>query len=1071
MAKPNPLQDKTILMIQRLLSGPSRPGQTFTMPDCNYDELYRTARRINALFDRTRKDDPPVCLCCEDRATIAAAMLASLAGGPQLLLPHALSAASLLELHRLTGFTRAIAKTADLLPAGVTLVEVDALTEEVESWPVEAEADPDRPWVHLFTGGTTGTPRMWSKTPRNLLGEVDYLINRYGIGSGDRFLATIPPLHIYGLLYSLLVPLAASARVAAATPSFPEEIKRLAAETSPTILVSVPVHYRALKTHPLEKGDLRLAFSSGGPLAEADGLAFSGATGVDLVEVYGSTETGGIATRCRAKGESGFTPYDCIQWRLAGDDLDVRSDFLSKELPVRSSGWFTVADRVAAHEGSGFLVTGRTDHIVKVGGNRVDLEKIRQAILDLDGVDDALVMAQPVQTGREQELVALVVGGVSCDQIQRMLDQTLEPHEKPRRMYAVDRIPMAATGKVDRRALETLTVDRHVKFEPAGLRVPLDRDKTIQALGGDHGIDIRADCGGMGVCGKCRILADPKENLTPPTIAELDLLTPEQASAGSRLACQTRAVGPATVTIPDALAENTEARGKTGIGGSFPVDPTIRRLTAENRSPGLKTDNHPESLVDWLATQVGQSNVSKMDATALRRLSNYHGSLNTFTVVVHEETGIRRILEGRQAASLGLAVDLGTTSVAGYLCDLKTGLLLAADACVNPQRRFGEDVISRISHINEKKPHLEGLQRLAAEGINFILTRCLERVGATIEEVDEVAVCGNTTMEQILAGFHPRGLGVFPYFPLTLTPPVFSAGDLGLAPDPAVPVFLMPVVSGFVGGDTMAAILADRPHERDEITLIVDIGTNGEVVLGSREGLWVTSCATGPALEGAQISCGMRAATGAIHRFWTDANSRRIAYEVLGDPGSRPMGICGSGIIDAIAVLRRIGAILPNGRLNEKDAGVSSDEKGVGRHYTIAGGDQSATGSDIRVTLKDIRQIQLAKGALSTGIQFLMRRAGITHIDRTVLTGAFGARFNWKNALAIGMLPPQVAQGQVVSKENLAGVGVVMTLLDKRLRSEAHNLCRRVRYLELASEPDFAMAFAQATAFPEVDGR
>jgi uncharacterized 2Fe-2S/4Fe-4S cluster protein (DUF4445 family) len=213
----------------------------------------------------------------------------------------------------------------------------------------------------------------------------------------------------------------------------------------------------------------------------------------------------------------------------------------------------------------------------------------------------------------------------------------------------------------------------------------------------------------------------------------------------------------------------------------------------------------------------------------------------------------------------------------------------------------------------------------------------------------------------------------------------------------------------------------------------------------------------------------MRAVSGAIHRAWPDEKNRRIGYEVLGNEGeNRPMGICGSGVIDAVAAMRQIGAILPNGRLDETIAGVVSDEKGIGRHYPIAGGKQSATGSDISVTLKDVRQIQLAKGALSTGIEFLMHRAGIRRIDRTVLTGAFGARFNWKNALAIGMLPPVVAQGEVIPKDNLAGVGVVMALLDKKVRAEARTLCRRIRYLELASEPDFAMAFARATSFPPI---
>ncbi len=1067
MTQPYETQDSVSLLIKRLLSSPARPGQAFTMPGCNYGQLYRMARRINYYFDRVKDDTAPVCLCSDDRAVMAAALLASLAGGPQLLMPHALSATALLEMQQLTRFTRAIGKPGDLMPTGVTMVDPESLVDEVETLTSTEKPKPDRPWVHLFSGGSTGSPRLWSKTPRNLLGEVDYLVNRFKIGSDDRILATVPALHIYGLLYALLAPLAASARVVAETPSFPEEIKQQMANTSPTIFVSVPVHYRALKDNPPDKGALRLAFSSAGPLAEADGLAFSKATGVDLVEVYGSSETGGIATRCRAKGEEGFTPYSCIPWRVTGDSLDVRSAFLSAELAVRSSGWFTTADRVKAHGDNGFVVTGRADHIVKVGGNRVDLEKVRQVILAVDGVGDALVLANPVDSGRDREIMALVVGSGSDTAIKAALDNALEPHERPRRIRKVQQIPMAATGKIDRRAIEKITATPMILFEPNGLKVPSDVTKTLQETGADHGIDIRSDCGGMGACGKCRVRVHPARSFTSPTDAELEVLTPDQMADGSRLACQARAAGTGTVTIPETVADSSEPPGKTDLAGSYAVDSMVRRLTIDGRSPEQKRDNTPESLVDWLAAQVGEPAAAVADTASLRQLGRYRDSLKTATLVVHEETGIRRIMEGMQSTSLGFAVDLGTTSVAGYLCDLKTGALLAADTCVNPQRRFGEDVISRISRINEKDQHLAQLQRLAAEGINFLMTRCLERVGAAPADIDEVAVCGNTTMEQIVAGLDPYGLGVAPYFPLTLTPPLLSAGELGLAADPAVPVFLMPVVSGFVGGDALSVILADRPHERDEISLIVDIGTNGEVVLGNRDGLWVTSCATGPALEGAQISCGMRAVSGAIHRAWPDAGNRRIGYEVLGNAGKhRPMGICGSGIIDAIAALRQIGVILPNGRLDESIDGVVCDSEGIGRYYTLAGKDQSATGSDISITLKDVRQIQLAKAALFTGVECLMRKAGIGKIDRTILTGAFGARFNCKNALAIGMLPPAVAQTAVFPKENLAGVGVVMALLDKKLRSEARDLCRRIRYLELASEPGFALAFARATSFP-----
>ena len=813
MTRSDETKEPVALMIERLLSGPARPGQAFTMPGCNYDGLYRTARRIKAFFNGHKTDRAPVCLGSDDRALMAAALLASLAGGPQLLIPPSLSPEALLELQERTGFTLMIGNPGDASPAGVTVVDPEALTDEIEALTSNDETLPDRPWIQLFTDGTL---RQWTKTPRNLLGEVDVLIKRFDVGSGDRILATIPALNAYGLIFSVLVPLAASARVAAATPVTPESIRRQAADMSPTLLVSVPAHFRALKDAPPDRGSLRLAFSSAGPLDEADGSVFSGATGVDLIEVYGSTETGGIATRCREKGEDGLRPYPCVQWRVAGESLDIRSPFLSQELPVRGSGWFTAGDRVKAHGSDGFVVTGSAEPAVKPHGRRADRKKN------------------------------------------------------------------------DRRANEKIHEDEQIKFEPAGLKVPLDGTRTIQELGAEHGIDIRADCGGVGVCGKCRVVVHPRENFSALTDAELDVLTPAQVAEGSRLACQARAVGSATVTIPDTLAESAETRGKTGITGTYPVDATMLRLTVDGCTPGLKTDNTPESLVDWLAAQVGDPSAAVADVASLRRLAGYRGSLKAFTLVVHEKTGIRRILEGKQTASLGFAVDLGTTSLAGYLCDLKTGQLLAADACVNPQRRFGEDVISRISRINEKDGNLNQFQRLAADGINFLMARCLDQVGAAREAIDEVAVCGNTTMEQVFGGLHPYGLGVFPYFPLTLTPPAFNAGDLGLDADPSVPVYLMPVVSGFVGGDTMAAILADRPHEREEITLIVDIGTNGEVVLGNRQGLWTTSCATGPALEGAQISCGMRAVSGAIHRVWPDETNDRVAYEVLGKRGPQP---------------------------------------------------------------------------------------------------------------------------------------------------------------------------------------
>jgi uncharacterized 2Fe-2S/4Fe-4S cluster protein (DUF4445 family) len=296
------------------------------------------------------------------------------------------------------------------------------------------------------------------------------------------------------------------------------------------------------------------------------------------------------------------------------------------------------------------------------------------------------------------------------------------------------------------------------------------------------------------------------------------------------------------------------------------------------------------------------------------------------------------------------------------------------------------------------------------------------------------------------------------------------AADLGLDLSPGVNLYLFPVISGFVGGDTMGVILADKPHQRDKNCLLVDIGTNGEVVLGNRQGLWVTSCATGPALEGAQLSCGMRAVSGAIHRVDIDPSTHEFKCQILGDKAStRPLGICGSGVIDAVAAMRRVGLLLPTGRFNEGMPGVLCDQKGIGRKVVLIPAERSGTGQDIVISLADIRQIQLAKAALAVGIEFLMRRTGIEELDRTVLTGAFGARFDWRNAVTIGMLPQAVLEGEVLPMDNLAGVGAIMALLDKKARLEAANLSERIRFLELAQEPDFATRFPESTTFPALE--
>lgn len=611
-----------------------------------------------------------------------------------------------------------------------------------------------------------------------------------------------------------------------------------------------------------------------------------------------------------------------------------------------------------------------------------------------------------------------------------------------------------------------------VLFEPLGVSAQVETgmtlmDATIQD------IPIRFDCGGKGICGKCRVIAEPAVHLSAPSESEAEVLGPDQLAKSVRLACQARILGPIKVTVPEQMADSREARGKTDLAGTFPLDPMVSRIVLPPAAAPVHAGSISSNRGAWLCERAAQEAGRSLffrDHDALRQLSRLDNLQGALTLVQHRKKGVTAVLSGSHRRALGLAVDIGTTTVAVYLCDLGTGRILASAASVNPQRRFGEDVISRISFADTEKTGLETMQALIVETLNYLADRCLQQAGGRREAIDEVTVVGNTTMEQVFAGFHPHGLGVSPYMPAVRTPLDLRAVELGLSFNPGTNVHLFPVISGFVGGDTMAAIIADAPQNREAVSLIIDIGTNGELVLGNRNGLWSTSCATGPALEGAHISTGMRAVSGAIHKVDIDASSGEIRLGVIGEEdGARPVGLCGSGIIDAVAAMRRCGIILPSGRFQEGMPGVVCDDRGIGRRFVLVPAEKSVTGKDIALSLQDVRQIQLAKGALLVGIELLMERAGFEAVAHTVLTGAFGARFNWRNAVTIGMLPLAAVSGEVLSRDNLAGIGAIMALLDRKARFRARELAREVNFIELADEPNFQMRFVRATQFPVID--
>ena len=530
-----------------------------------------------------------------------------------------------------------------------------------------------------------------------------------------------------------------------------------------------------------------------------------------------------------------------------------------------------------------------------------------------------------------------------------------------------------------------------ISFKPFNIKAKIKQGATIFNAAKQQNIGLRSDCGEKGTCGKCAVIVDKPENLSPATRTEKRVLSSSQLKSFYRLACQVEVLGSVNITIPEDLALNSEVYGKEGMQGIFPVNPGRKR---------------------------------------------------------------------EKQISLGFAFDIGTTTIAAYLCDLKSGRILTSKAVVNPQRQYGEDVIARIAAVSEDGTNLEKQQTLVVAAMNELIKSCLETNNSKKTDIDEITIVGNTTMEHIVAGLNPESLGVFPYIPVTYSSVMTSANEMGLDLPSEVSVYIFPVISGFLGGDILSALLADQSYKREETSLIIDIGTNGELLLCNGNGLWGTSCATGPALEGAQISCGMRASSGAISKvFFHGEAENRIVFETIGDVKER--GVCGSGIIDALAAMRKADVTMGNGTFNSDHPNVICNDQGVGKKFMFPK-------SHVYITLKDVRQVQLAKAALFVGIESLLEKAGVTKVDRTILTGAFGAKFNWENARDIGMLPNSILKGRVESAQNLAGTGAVIALLDVDKRAEIESAAPRINFLDLSCEPDFTMKFAAATQFPAI---
>ncbi len=610
----------------------------------------------------------------------------------------------------------------------------------------------------------------------------------------------------------------------------------------------------------------------------------------------------------------------------------------------------------------------------------------------------------------------------------------------------------------------------YVKFEPFGKEVIVSANETILEAATSAGIRIESVCGGYGTCGKCRVQR-LEGKLSEPTSSERATLSEEELEAGYRLACQARILSDARMMIPKESIVSEVSILSEGIDRSLAVDPWVKRHHICVPETDLREQLSDLENLTRAWPMLGQNGLTPTIG-ALRQLPKaLRAGEGQISLVEADGRIIEVEANHRGGPLLGIAFDIGTTTIVGYLLDLETGEQIAVSSCLNPQTRYGDDVVSRIAYADQGEDALAILQTVVIEALNEIINDTLSAVGARESDLLAVTAVGNTTMHHLFLRITPSALAQSPYVPVAMQALCLTATELGLLAHPDAAVWVLPNIAGWVGADTVGVLLATDLWQADEIALAIDIGTNGEMALGSKERLLTCSTAAGPAFEGAHLSCGMRAAAGAID--WIRIRDDRVEWHVIGD--SLPRGICGSGLVDALAEMLMAGVVDDMGRIVDGDTlrkagtpNLAERVVGKGRHkaFILVTASESNNGNAIRLTQRDVRELQLAKGAIRSGIEILIKELAIAHDDVEVvyLAGAFGNYIRPESALTIGLIP-HLPQARIVPVGNAAGSGAKMALLSDAARRAASELVRDTEYLELSGRPDFQDTFAKAMLF------
>ena len=606
-------------------------------------------------------------------------------------------------------------------------------------------------------------------------------------------------------------------------------------------------------------------------------------------------------------------------------------------------------------------------------------------------------------------------------------------------------------------------------LDPGAKRVDLAPGRTLMEAGrqlAERGqAAIETPCGGKGRCGQCRIIVRSGA-VTPPNAAEKLHIEPSELDQGTRLACQCIALGPVHAEIPP---ESMSAAPNLQIDGNdvqVPLDPPVSRLTVRLQPT---TRQHPYSVWRQIEEKLAASRGVRGMLVAPHLVREHAPEAVDTTMVAtlrgREVIGLQPA-EAETIPLLGMAVDLGTTKVAGYLIDLESGALLASHGVMNPQMHMGADVISRLTRAGEDSRNAAELCRLARDCIDHLARTLAGRCDVAPTGIEQVVIAANTAMHHLLLQWPTRQLGQCPYLPASTTPVMMKARDLDLEVGRDAMAYLLPPIAGYVGGDHLAMILATGIYKTRTVTLGLDIGTNTELVLACNGNLFSCSCASGPAFEGAQIRQGVRAVPGAVHAVRFGADGRLILETIGHQP---PIGLCGSGIVDAIAQLARHGIINSLGALDRGHPLVEINSAGGGPRFVLSGGDSARDGRKLFLYQRDIAAIQLAKAAVGAGICALMTAAGITVADirKVIVAGAFGTHLNLKSAIDIGLLPT-LPEKRFYQVGNAAGTGARMVLVSETERRRAESLGRRIQHIQLGDHPDFQRWFTQSLKFPHL---